>query len=250
MDIEWAKDGTNGELYILQARPETVHSQRDFNTIKTYILKEKGKKLVTGQAVGDLIGQGMVNIIRTPKEISRFREGEILVTEMTDPDWEPVMKKASAIVTNRGGRTCHAAIVSRELGIPCIVGTDNSTEVLSDGQKVTVSCAEGEIGAVYDGLLKYEVEEIDIQKLPETRTKIMMNVGIPEKAFYQSQIPNDGVSWQEKKFIINSYIGIHPMALVNFVELNEKSRYDISVAEVIKQIEDGHVGIKRKQISM
>jgi len=246
MDIEWAKDGTNGELYILQARPETVHSQRDFNTIKTYILKEKGKKLVTGQAVGDLIGQGMVNIIRTPKEISLFREGEILVTEMTDPDWEPVMKKASAIVTNRGGRTCHAAIVSRELGIPCIVGTDNSTEVLSDGQKVTVSCAEGEIGAVYDGLLKYEIEEIDIQKLPETRTKIMMNVGIPEKAFYQSQIPNDGVGLAREEFIINSYIGIHPMALVNFEELSEKSRYDISVAEVIKQIEDRTGGYQEK----
>ena len=246
MDIEWAKDGPTGELYLLQARPETVHSQRDFNTIKTYILKEKGKKLVTGQAVGDLIGQGMVNIIRTPKEISRFREGEILVTRMTDPDWEPVMKKASAIVTNRGGRTCHAAIVSRELGIPCIVGTDNSTEVLSDGQKVTVSCAEGEIGAVYDGLLKYEVEEIDIQKLPETRTKIMMNVGIPEKAFYQSQIPNDGVGLAREEFIINSYIGIHPMALVNFVELNEKSRYDISVAEVIKQIEDRTCGYQEK----
>lgn len=246
MDIEWAKDGTNGKLYILQARPETVHSLRDFNTIKTYILKEKGKKLVTGQAVGDLIGQGMVHIIKTPKEISQFKEGEILVTGMTDPDWEPVMKKASAIVTDRGGRTCHAAIVSRELGIPCIVGTDDSTEVLSDGQKVTVNCTEGEIGVVYDGLLKYDVEEIDILKLPDTKTKIMMNVGIPEMAFYQSQIPNDGVGLARQEFIINSYIGIHPMVLVNFEELNQRSRYDMSVAETIKLIEDKTVGYEKK----
>jgi len=164
------KTGT-GKLFIVQARPETVHSQKDVNVIKTYVLKETGKLLIQGQAVGEMIGQGEVNVIHSAEEIGKFKKGQVLVTDMTDPDWEPIMKIAAAIVTNKGGRTCHAAIVSRELGIPCVIGTEHGTEVLKQGQKVTVSCAEGENGHVYDGLLKYEIKEINLKDLPKTRTK-------------------------------------------------------------------------------
>ncbi len=226
MDIEWAKDGDGktvgtGELYIVQARPETVHSQKDVNFMETYVLKETGDILATGKAVGGKIGQGTVNVIQDATEITKFNRGEVLVTDMTDPDWEPIMKIASAIVTNRGGRTCHAAIVSRELGIPCIVGTEDGTERLATGMEATVSCAEGEEGRVYKGLLKYEVERIDFSNVPETKTKIMMNVGIPEQAFVQGQIPNEGVGLARLEFIINSYIGIHPLALLNYDELQK-----------------------------
>ncbi len=226
MDIEWAKDGDGknvgtGDLFIVQARPETVHSQKDVNFMETYVLKETGDILATGKAVGGKIGQGTVNVIKDASEITKFNKGEVLVTDMTDPDWEPIMKIASAIVTNRGGRTCHAAIVSRELGIPCIVGTEDGTERLASGMDVTVSCAEGEEGRVYKGLLKYEVERIDFSNVPKTKTKIMMNVGIPEQAFTQGQIPNEGVGLARLEFIINSYIGIHPLALLNYNELKE-----------------------------
>ncbi len=226
MDIEWAKDGDGekvgtGDLFIVQARPETVHSQKDVNFMETYVLKEIGEVLATGKAVGGKIGQGTVNVIRDATEITEFNKGEVLVTDMTDPDWEPIMKIASAIVTNRGGRTCHAAIVSRELGIPCIVGTEDGTERLATGMDVTVSCAEGEEGRVYKGLLKYEVERIDFSNVPKTKTKIMMNVGIPEQAFVQGQIPNEGVGLARLEFIINSYIGIHPLALLNYHELRK-----------------------------
>ncbi|MCD6128046.1 MAG: phosphoenolpyruvate synthase [Methanomicrobia archaeon] len=236
MDIEWAKDGINGKLYIVQARPETVHSQQSMNVIKTYKLIEKGKILVEGQAVGQMIGQGNVNIIKSADEIEKFRKGEVLVTDMTDPDWEPIMKIAAAIVTNKGGRTCHAAIVSRELGIPCVIGTENATEILKNGQKVTVSCAEGEKGKIYDGLLKFRVDELKLEELPETETKIMMNVGIPEKAFIQGQIPCDGVGLAREEFIINSYIGIHPLALINYEVL--KNSKDPEIKKIVSEIDE------------
>jgi len=236
MDIEWAKDGSNGKLYIVQARPETVHSQQDVNVIKTYRLVEDGKVLVEGQAVGQMIGQGTVNIIKSAKEIEKFKKGEVLVTDMTDPDWEPIMKIAAAIVTNKGGRTCHAAIVSRELGIPCLIGTENGTESVHNGQKVTVSCAEGERGRIYEGLLKFKIDELKLEELPKTKTKIMMNVGIPEKAFIQGQIPCDGVGLAREEFIINSYIGIHPLALINYEELKKSDKPEIK--KIIAEIDE------------
>lgn len=251
MDIEWAKDGDGkdvgtGELYIVQARPETVHSQKDANFMETYLLKETGEILATGKAVGGKIGQGTVHVIENVSEITKFNKGEVLVTDMTDPDWEPIMKIASAIVTNRGGRTCHAAIVSRELGIPCIVGTENGTEKVKSGDQVTVSCAEGEEGRVYKGLLKFEVDRIDFSEIPETRTMIMMNVGIPEQAFAQGQIPNAGVGLARLEFIINSHIGIHPLALLNYDELKAKAANDSDVAEVIKIIDEKTAGYDDK----
>jgi pyruvate,water dikinase len=236
MDIEWAKDGSNDKLYIVQARPETVHSQQDVNVIKTYRLVEDGKVLVEGQAVGQMIGQGTVNIIKSAKEIEKFKKGEVLVTDMTDPDWEPIMKIAAAIVTNKGGRTCHAAIVSRELGIPCLIGTENGTESVHNGQKVTVSCAEGERGKIYEGLLKFKIDELKLEELPKTKTKIMMNVGIPEKAFIQGQIPCDGVGLAREEFIINSYIGIHPLALINYEELKKSDKTEIK--KIIAEIDE------------
>ncbi|MFH1835905.1 MAG: phosphoenolpyruvate synthase [Methanobacteriota archaeon] len=223
MDMEWAKDGRSGKLFIVQARPETVHSQKKKNVLEQYILKRKGKLLVKGESVGEKIGAGVANVIKDVHDIQKFKKGEVLVTEMTDPDWEPIMKVASAIVTNRGGRTCHAAIVSRELGIPCVIGTGNGTLVLKKGQKLTVSCAEGEGGLVYEGILPFEVKKTDISKIPKTKTKIMMNVGIPEKAFEQAQIPNDGVGLAREEFIINSCIKIHPLALIDYKKIKRKS---------------------------
>ena len=245
MDIEWAKDGVTGELFIVQARPETVHSQKSYATVETYVLEEKGKVLIEGEAVGTKIGQGEVNVIESAKDIHKFKKGQVLVTDMTDPDWEPIMKVASAIVTNRGGRTCHAAIVSRELGIPCVIGTGNATEVLKNGQKVTVDCSEG-VGRIYDGLLKFRVEKLDLEKLPKTKTKIMMNVGVPEKAFSQGMIPNDGVGLAREEFIINSYIGIHPLALIDYEKLKEKAKEDERIAEVVKIIEERTYGYEDK----
>jgi pyruvate,water dikinase len=242
MDIEWAKNGDgdyegDGQLYIVQARPETIHSQKATNVIETYVLKEEGKILVTGQAVGAKIGQGTVNVIKTSARIHDFKKGEVLVTTMTDPDWEPIMKIASAIVTERGGRTCHAAIVSRELGIPAVIGTGNAMRVLKDGMEVTVSCSEGEEGHIYDGILPFEIDTIQLDDMPETRTKIMMNVGIPEKAFDQGQIPNDGVGLAREEFIINSYIGIHPLALLHYEELKDKAESDMDISEIVRKID-------------
>jgi pyruvate, water dikinase len=222
MDIEWAKDGRTKDLYIVQARPETVESQKDKRVLEEYLLKEKGQLLCSGSAVGSKIGQGKANVIKDVAKIAQFKKGEVLVTEMTDPDWEPIMKIASAIVTNSGGRTSHAAIVSRELGIPCIVGTGNATHAIKDGRAVTVSCAEGEDGRIYDGLLKYEVKRTDLKSLRKTKTKIMMNVGNPDQAFDLSFIPNDGVGLAREEFIITEYIKIHPMALVEFGKVKEK----------------------------
>jgi len=213
MDMEWAKDGIDGHLYMVQARPETVESQKRGTTLKMYHLKENGKVLVTGRAVGTKIGQGRVRIIKNVDELSSFKPGEVLVSETTTPDWEPVMKTAAAVVTDRGGRTCHAAIVSRELGIPAVVGTDNATEVLKDGMEVTVSCAEGETGKVYEGMLDFEVVETDLSKLPKPKTKIMMNLGNPDIAFSLASLPVDGIGLARMEFIINEYIKAHPMAL-------------------------------------
>ncbi|MGE4293680.1 MAG: phosphoenolpyruvate synthase [Desulfovibrio sp.] len=222
MDIEWAKDGQTGKLYIVQARPETVHSTKDQAVLRKYVLREQGTVLVRGQAVGEMIGQGSVNMIKSAAMIAQFQAGQVLVTDMTDPDWEPIMKIAGAIVTNRGGRTCHAAIVSRELGIPCIVGAGNATEKLASGHQVTVDCASGGTGLVYDGLLRFEVEETDLGSIPRPRTKIMMNLASPEQAFEKSFIPNDGVGLAREEFIINSYIRIHPLALLRFHELEDE----------------------------
>ncbi len=222
MDMEWAKDGRSGELYIVQARPETVQSGKSKQVLERYRLKGTGKVLVTGTAVGAKIGQGTVNLIKNVKEISNFKAGSVLVTEMTDPDWEPVMKQATAIITNSGGRTCHAAIVSRELGIPCVVGTGVGTKVLKNGQKVTVSCAEGEQGKVYQGLLKFDVVRTNLRGFKRPKTKVMMNVGDPQQAYGLSFTPNDGVGLAREEFIINDAIKIHPLALIHFNKLKDK----------------------------
>ncbi len=247
MDIEWAKDGAEGELFIVQARPETVHSQQSKKTIETYVLKDTAPAILTGQAVGTKIGQGVAHIIEDSAHIGEFREGEVLVTTMTDPDWEPIMKIASGIVTNKGGRTCHAAIISRELGIPCIIGTEHATEKLSTGQPITISCAQGETGYIYEGILKFDIERLDLETIPKTKTKIMMNVGIPERAFMDGQIPNEGVGLAREEFIINSHIGIHPLALIHYDELKERD--DPEVKEIVKRIDEmtaGYPGDKKE----
>jgi len=241
MDIEWAKDGDGvevgtGNLFIVQARPETVHSQIAVGTMETYKLKEKGKVLVEGLAVGTKIGQGEAHVIQNVEGIHDFKKGQVLVTDMTDPDWEPIMKIAGAIVTNRGGRTCHAAIISRELGIPCVIGTGNGSEIIKTGQDITVSSAEGETGYIYEGLLDFEIERVDLGDLPKTKTKIMMNLAIPEKAFTECQIPNDGVGLAREEFVINSHIGLHPLALVNYEEL--KNSDDPEKQEIARKIDE------------
>ncbi|MCR9291449.1 MAG: phosphoenolpyruvate synthase [bacterium] len=227
MDMEWAKDGLTGELFIVQARPETVQSQRQAHKLERYQLSERGTVLVSGRAVGERIGQGRVRLIRDAHRLHEFEAGEVLVTDKTDPDWEPIMKKAAAIVTNRGGRTCHAAIVSRELGLPAIVGTNTATELLSDGQEVTVSCAEGDTGVVYEGLLPFEVNAIDLKALARPRTKLMLNVGTPEEAFTLSFLPNDGVGLAREEFIITTYVKVHPLALLDYEKLNPGLRREI-----------------------
>lgn len=237
MDIEWAKDGMTNELFIVQARPETVQSQRAQNVLKSYQLNEKSNVLAKGRAVGALIGQGKARVILDAHKLDQFQPGEVLVTNRTDPDWEPIMKKAGAIVTNQGGRTCHAAIIAREMGIPAIVGCGNATTVLQTGQDITVSCAEGEEGRVYDGLLPFDVNEIPLETLPRTRTKILMNVGNPEEAFSLSAIPNDGVGLARMEFIIANQIQVHPLALLHFDQLEDKlTRYKI--AELTDQYDD------------
>ena len=252
VDIEWAKDGRTNELFIVQARPETVHSQKDVAVSETYVLeedrdrlKEEGKLLVEGEAVGHKIGYGEINTIEDTKDIHKFVPGQVLVTNMTDPDWEPIMKVAGAIVTNRGGRTCHAAIISRELGIPCVVGTDSGTRALKDVKDVTVDCSEG-VGRIYEGKLNYRVEKLRLENLPRPNTQIMMNAGVPENAFFQGQIPNDGVGLAREEFIINSYIGIHPLALINYEDLKKRAEEDKKIARVIKVIEEKSYGYNDK----
>lgn len=217
MDIEWARDGLDGKIYILQARPETVKSQESrIDTLRRYQLKNQSSALVEGRAIGQKIGQGVVRLIKSAAEMHRVHAGEVLVTDMTDPDWEPVMKRAAAIVTDRGGRTCHAAIIARELGIPAVVGCGNATTKLIDGQPVTVSCAQGETGVVYDGLLDIDIIDLALDKMPPSPVKLMMNVGNPELAFNFAQLPNEGVGLARLEFIINRQIGIHPKALFEF----------------------------------
>jgi len=229
MDMEWAKDGLTGDLFIVQARPETVQSLKNRQVLDTYRLKERGRVLVEGRSIGEKIAQGPVRVIKTVQQIHEFQAGEVLVTDKTDPDWEPIMKKAQAIVTNRGGRTCHAAIVSRELGLPAIIGTEHATDLLHDGQLVTVSCAEGDTGYVYEGRLPFHVERLDVKGLRRPKTKIMMNVGNPQEAFGLSMIPNDGVGLAREEFIISTYIKVHPLALIDFDRLEDQAlRAEIS----------------------
>ena len=222
MDIEWALDGHDQKLYIIQARPETVQSRRDLNVLERYILKGKGQIITQGQSVGSKIGAGVANKILHAKDINNFKKGQVLVTTMTDPDWEPIMKIASAIVTDSGGRTCHAAIVSRELGIPCIVGTNNATQKINSGAKLTVDCASGDAGFAYSGILPFKVEKTNIKDIKRPKTKIMMNVAEPDLALATSFIPNDGVGLARLEFIINNTIKIHPLALINFASLKDQ----------------------------
>jgi pyruvate,water dikinase len=237
MDIEWAKDGLTGQLFIVQARPETVHSQRQVAEVQMYQLEEQGPLLITGLAVGDKIAAGKVHIISSASHIHEFQPGEILVTDITDPDWEPIMKVATAIITNRGGRTSHAAIVARELGIPAIVGTGEATRVLRNGQAVTLSCVEGEQGKVYEGELKYKITTLDVSQLPRPRTKIMMNVGNPDMAFRTSAIPNDGVGLARMEFIFANWVQIHPLALTRYASLP---------AEIKRQVDQLTAGYEDK----
>jgi len=216
MDIEWAKDGQDGLIYIVQARPETVKSQAHRNKLRRYQLQAKGPILVEGRSIGQAIGQGVARVILSSADMAQINPGDVLVTDMTDPDWEPIMKKAAAIVTNRGGRTCHAAIIAREMGIPAIVGCHDATQKIGSGQYVTVSCAEGDVGYVYEGKLAYDIDEIMLEKLPELPVKLMLNVGSPERAFDFQFLPNHGVGLARLEFIINNLIGVHPKALLNF----------------------------------
>nr|WP_313062833.1 phosphoenolpyruvate synthase [Moraxella sp. CTOTU49097] len=215
MDIEWAKDGDSNKLFIVQARPETVKSRESQNVMERYILKEKGDVICEGRSIGQRIGAGTVRVVNSIHEMDKVQEGDVLVSDMTDPDWEPVMKRAAAIITNRGGRTCHAAIIARELGVPAIVGCGNATDLLTDGQAVTVSCAEGDTGYIYEGQLDFEIQNNSIESMPDLAFKIMMNVGNPDRAFGFAQIPNEGVGLARLEFIINRMIGVHPKALLN-----------------------------------
>jgi pyruvate,water dikinase len=221
MDMEWAKDGESGELFIVQARPETVQSQHTASAFRTYRIKSKGKKLVSGLSIGDAVVAGKVCIIDSPKEIDRFIDGAVLVTQTTDPDWVPIMKRAAAIVTDHGGRTSHAAIVSRELGLPAVVGTENATQVLHDEQEVTVSCAEGDEGFIYEGKADFESSESDFTKTPKTRTQVMLNLANPAAAFRWWRIPADGVGLARMEFVISNHIKVHPMALVRYDDLKD-----------------------------
>ena len=228
MDIEWGRDGVDGKLYILQARPETVKSQENqSNSLRRYSITGERKVLVEGRAIGQKVGQGKVRLVKGADEMHLVEAGDVLVTDMTDPDWEPVMKRAAAIVTNRGGRTCHAAIIARELGIPAVVGCGNASEVLQEGQAVTVSCAEGDTGLIYNGLLNVAVEEIALDNMPEAPVKIMMNIGNPELAFSFANIPSAGIGLARMEFIINRQIGIHPQALLEFDKLDEDLQDEI-----------------------
>ena len=228
MDMEWAQDGKTGKLYIVQARPETVTSQENKNVLIEYIIKNKPKEILTGQSVGKKIGQGPVNIVKNVDQLGNFKPGEVLVAEMTDPDWEPVMKKASAIITNSGGRTCHSAIISREFGIPCVVGTKVAMSELKNKQKVTVDCSRGEEGFVYNGLIQFITKKTNLKNLQKPKNlKIMMNVGNPRQAFHDSMLPNDGVGLARQEFIISNYIKIHPLALLNFKKVKDKKERNI-----------------------
>ena len=231
MDIEWGLDGEDGQIYILQARPETVKARGESQVLRRYQLKEQGDVIASGRSVGQSIGVGKVRIIDSAADMDRLQPGEILVTDMTDPDWEPVMKRAAAIVTNRGGRTCHAAIIARELGVPAVVGCGNATDLLTDGTQVTVSCAEGDTGHIYAGALSNDVTEVELDKMPEPPTKIMMNVGNPERAFDYASLPHAGVGLARQEFLINRVIGVHPKALINYAD--ESPELQSTIDEII-----------------
>ena len=230
MDMEWAKDGLDGKIYMVQARPETVKSRADNNILKTYHLNETSKVLISGKAIGTKIGVGRVHFIQSVSELSTFKEGEVLLADTTNPDWEPIMKIASAIITNKGGRTCHAAILSRELGIPAVVGCVNATKVLQDTQEVTINCSSGEEGVIYDGLLDFEITKTDLNNLSKTKTQIMMNLGNPDLAFSLASLPVDGIGLARMEFIINTYIKAHPMALIH------PEKVDIVTQEKLKKL--------------
>ena len=236
MDIEWAKDGITGELFILQARPETIHGQNTQNYIEKYkLVGIHGAPLVSGVAVGEKIGHGTAHVLLDSAKLTSFKQGEILVTSMTDPAWEPIMKRASAIVTDRGGRTCHSAIISRELGIPCIVGSGDATEKVRNGTDITVSCAEGERGNIYYGKIDFKVEKQMITDKERPKTQVMMNVGDPDHAFAVSRLPNDGVGLARLEFIINNHIGIHPMALVNYPNLKKPADVQLISSRILEE---------------
>ncbi len=248
MDIEWGKDGNDGELYILQARPETVQSRANTQILQRYQLSGKSKVVASGRSIGQRIGAGPARVVSSIQDMHRVHAGDVLVTDMTDPDWEPIMKRAAAIVTNRGGRTCHAAIIARELGIPAVVGCGNATETIKDGQPLTVSCAEGDTGFIYSGLLDYEVKQVSLDSLPELPFKIMMNVGNPDRAFDFASLPNAGVGLARLEFIINRMIGIHPKALLNFENLPDDLKrrithriagYDDPVEFYVEKLKEG-----------
>ncbi len=225
MDVEWAKDGNTGEIFIVQARPETVQSQQSGSSIKTYKLKESGKVLSAGLSIGSAIAAGKVCRVLSSKDIDQVEAGSILVTEMTDPDWVPVMKKVAGIVTDYGGRTCHAAIVSRELGIPAVIGTGDASRILTSGQEVTLSCAEGDQGYIYEGLLDFESTDVDLSNIPQTRTQIMLNIASPAAAFDWWQLPASGIGLARMEFIINNLIKIHPMALIHYEDLKDREAW-------------------------
>ena len=235
MDIEWAKDGNSGELFVLQARPETVESRKSATAFRTHRIKSKGRELTRGLAIGSAIAAGKACLVRSPDETGSFQDGAVLVAETTDPDWVPIMRRAAAIVTDHGGRTSHAAIVSRELGVPAIVGTGNATKVLRDEQEITVSCAEGFEGFVYEGRADYEIEEIDLASAPKTQTQIMLNLANPGAAFRWWRLPADGVGLARMEFVVSNHIRIHPMALVRFDELK-----DATAREAIEKLTEGY----------
>lgn len=245
MDIEWAKDGKTGELFIVQARPETVSSMEDKNILKEYQLTKKSKIFLRGIAVGSKIGVGKVRILHNAKNISSFKKGEVLVTEITDPDWEPIMKIAGAIVTDKGGRTSHAAIVSRELGIPCIVGSDNATKVLKNGQEVTIDCSSGQTGFVYENILPYKILEHRLDKIPKIETKIMVNIGSPDEAFRNYHLPAQGVGLGRLEFIIASHIRVHPNALIDYEKLKQGKK-TFAIQKILKQVEVSTLQYKNK----
>ena len=248
MDIEWAKDGDSGKLFIVQARPETVKSRESQNVMERYILKEKGDVICEGRSIGQRIGAGTVRVVNSIHEMDKVQEGDVLVSDMTDPDWEPVMKRAAAIITNRGGRTCHAAIIARELGVPAIVGCGNATDLLTDGQAVTVSCAEGDTGYIYEGQLDFEIQNNSIESMPDLAFKIMMNVGNPDRAFGFAQIPNEGVGLARLEFIINRMIGVHPKALLNMNTLPREIVQAIQERMAVEGISTLAVAFKDKKV--
>ena len=236
MDIEWAKDGVSGELYIVQARPETVHAQAKGHELETWLINPPGEALITGDAIGSKIVQGRAQVILDVAGIEQFKAGNILVTDMTDPNWEPVMRIAAGLITNRGGRTSHAAIVSRELGLPAVIGTERGTEIIHDGTDITIDCSTG-VGRIFAGRIPFEVNRCDLNHLPVTRTRVMLNVGLPEQAFLQAQVPNDGVGLARQEFIIGSHIGIHPLALIGYEELTARAATEPPIGEIVREIE-------------